>query len=172
MLILNAYLIIATLADLYWRKVPNWLILATLPYFVFYRYHLFGWPALLESSLLAASVLIVFWLPFIKKGIGAGDIKFLMNLGIALGVEDFLWCFVFGVLCTVPILLYLSFKHKERIFYFLQVKEIMPAANSNDLVKIAYVPPMALGAFIYLNFGNCINPEFHQQLHQYLSYLY
>ncbi len=150
--VINSYLLITALTDLFFWKLPNLLTLALLPFFMAYRYFIFGWVGLREALIVIILVPIVLWYPFIRRGLGAGDIKFLINLGVLVGLEDLWNCFVFGVICTIPVLLYHSFRHRERIYYFIQTGEIMPSASPEDLVKIAYIPPLAFGAFMYLNY--------------------
>lgn len=84
--------------DLRWRRIPNWLVGATIALSLLWHTWQSGWDGLLMSGggLLAGMALL---LPlFFLQGMGAGDVKFFGAIGAAVTLEHVLSVFVFAAL--------------------------------------------------------------------------
>jgi prepilin peptidase CpaA len=98
--LLITVIIIAGYHDLKWRRIPNWLILFGLVTGFVLQGVSGGFPALadaLQGWLLGMALLMI---PFILRGMGAGDVKLLGVVGALQGwvfvVNTFLWMAVWG----------------------------------------------------------------------------
>lgn len=76
---------IATITDLYSRRIPNWLVLPFLLLGVGVSTSLYGWHGLGESAAGIALGLAVFGVFFWLGGMGAGDVKLCASVGAWVG---------------------------------------------------------------------------------------
>jgi prepilin peptidase CpaA len=84
--------------DFRWRRIPNWLVGATIVLSFVWHGWTAGWNGLLMSGagLLAGAALL---LPlYLLKGMGAGDVKFFAAIGAAVTSKHVLTVFVFAAL--------------------------------------------------------------------------
>ena len=84
--------------DLRWRRIPNWLVGATIALSFVWHAWSGGWDGLLMSGagLLVGMALL---LPlYLLKGMGAGDVKFFAAIGAAVTYKHVLAVFVFAAL--------------------------------------------------------------------------
>ena len=132
-------------------KIPNWLTIGVFPFILAYKFYIGSWTFLGDSLLAYLAVILFLFLPFVLKGLGAGDLKFIANIGAFVGLKSIVPCFILGVLCSIPVVIYYSVKYRERILYFIQHRQIADM----DIAKLPYTPPFAIGTIIYLS-----NPEF------------
>ncbi len=102
-------IIIAGYYDWKWRRIPNWLIISGLVTGFVLQALIGGFPALanaLQGWLLGMALLII---PFILRGMGAGDVKLLGVVGAMQGwvfvVNAFLWMAVWGGIMAIIALL-------------------------------------------------------------------
>lgn len=107
--LLITVIIIAGYYDLKWRRIPNWLILPGLVTGFLLQAVSGGFPALtnaLQGWLLGMALLMI---PFILRGMGAGDVKLLGVVGAMQGwvfvVNTFLWMAVWGGIMAIIALL-------------------------------------------------------------------
>ena len=149
LLVLNLYLLLAAGFDFFTLRIPNRLTLGLLPVLMIYRIYLDSWSAIPDILATLLLVPLVLFYPFYRQGIGAADIKFLINVGILTGTVKLINCFLWGAITALPVLAYLALKHKERIKFFFVSGEIL---DSKKAPRIPYVVFLALGTFIYMNF--------------------
>jgi prepilin peptidase CpaA len=84
--------------DLRWRRIPNWLVAATMVLSLGWHTWSNGWSGLLLSGGgLLAGVALLFPL-FLLKGMGAGDVKFFGAIGAAVTYKHILSVFVIAAL--------------------------------------------------------------------------
>lgn len=84
--------------DLRWRRIPNWLVAATVGLSLIWHTLSGGWSGLLMSGagLLVGMALL---LPlFLLRGMGAGDVKFFGAIGAAVTYNHILTVFVIAAL--------------------------------------------------------------------------
>src|SRR5712691_5576538 len=84
--------------DLRWRRIPNWLVGATIAMSFVWHTSTSGWDGLKMSGagLLVGLALL---LPlYLLKGMGAGDVKFFAAIGAAVTFNHVLSVFVFAAL--------------------------------------------------------------------------
>jgi prepilin peptidase CpaA len=84
--------------DFRWRRIPNWLVVATIAFSLVWHGWTSGWNGLLMSGagLLAGAALL---LPlYFLRGMGAGDVKFFAAIGAAVTFNNVLTVFVFAAL--------------------------------------------------------------------------
>jgi prepilin peptidase CpaA len=134
---------IAAYCDLKWRRIPNWLILSGLVTGFVLQAVSGGFPALIDALqgwLLGMALLMI---PFILRGMGAGDVKLLGVVGAMQGwvfvVNTFLWMAVWGGIMSI-----IAFLASGRI----QILVLQLAAN--------YYPPWQVKLAVL---KNKISPE-------------
>lgn len=140
------YLALCAAWDSFCLKIPNWLTIGVFPFLVFYRFMIDSWTGVIDALLVTFVVVAILFLPFTMRGIGAADVKFLVNIGIFVGFANLVNCFLLGALCSVPLVLFHVFKHRERVMYFIKNRQI----QKGEPIKFPYSPPFAIGAIIYL----------------------
>ena len=89
---------VAAYFDFRWRRIPNWLVGATIILSLAWHTWSSGWDGLLMSGggLLAGMALL---LPlYLLKGMGAGDVKLFGAIGAAVTLEHVVAVFVFAAL--------------------------------------------------------------------------
>jgi Flp pilus assembly protein protease CpaA len=129
--------------------LPNFLTLWLLPVLLIFRFIQGSWTALGESILAIALIMLIFAFPFYKRALGAADIKFMMNLVVWLGLKDFFFGFLISSLITLPFLIFLASRHKERLWYMITNRgDPLENLESKDAPRIAYVPLVSLGIFL------------------------
>lgn len=103
------FCLIAGYYDIRWRRIPNWLILSGLITGFVLQGASGGFSALanaLQGWMLGMALLII---PFLLRGMGAGDVKLLGMVGALQGwvfvVNTFLWMAVWGGIMAIIALL-------------------------------------------------------------------
>lgn len=84
--------------DFRWRRIPNWLVVATIALSLAWHTWTGSWDGLLMSTgglLVGAGLLLPLYL---LKGLGAGDVKFFAAIGAAVTVKHVVAVFVFAAL--------------------------------------------------------------------------
>lgn len=73
------------------RRIPNWLTAAVVAYGLAWHAHRAGWSGFLFSlgglALGAGLILLPMLIPWAKRGLGAGDVKFLAAVGSVVGAQ-------------------------------------------------------------------------------------
>lgn len=83
--LLLGLVVLAGVYDIMCRRIPNWLVLASLTVGIALNLFLFGWPGL-RSSLLGIGLALVVYVPlYLLRGMGAGDVKLMMAVGAIVG---------------------------------------------------------------------------------------
>jgi prepilin peptidase CpaA len=84
--------------DFRWRRIPNWLVCATIGLSLLWHTLSAGWSGLLLSAVgLLAGVALLLPL-FLLRGMGAGDVKFFGAIGAAVTYKHILTVFVIAAL--------------------------------------------------------------------------
>lgn len=98
MMLTTIILIIAALVAGYidWRtrRIPNWLTAGMVGYGIAFHAFRAGWEGILASLSGLAVGLGLMLIPYVLRGLGAGDVKFLAAVGSIVGVTGVLIVFV------------------------------------------------------------------------------
>jgi prepilin peptidase CpaA len=89
---------VATITDLYNRRIPNWLVF---PYWlagIVVQGVLFGWHGIGQSLAGAGLAIGIFGLFFLLGGMGAGDVKLLAAAGAWIGPRQMVFALIFTAL--------------------------------------------------------------------------
>jgi prepilin peptidase CpaA len=89
---------VATITDLYSRRIPNWLVL---PYWlagIVFRGVYFGWHGVWQSLAGAGVAIGIFGVFFLLGGMGAGDVKLCAAVGAWIGPAQTLFALIFTAL--------------------------------------------------------------------------
>jgi len=78
--------VVATITDLRWLKVYNWLTLPLFGLGVFYHSLLSGWMGLQDSLSAALVMMLVMIVPYMLGAVGAGDVKLLVAVATWIGI--------------------------------------------------------------------------------------
>jgi prepilin peptidase CpaA len=164
-LFLSIFLIGATIGDLLYCKIPNWLTYPGLAFGVFYFTITNGYAGFsfsVAGALVGFGLLLV---PYIIGGTGAGDVKMLAAVGSFLGPEGvfgtFLFSCVVGGIYGLIVLAYNRSLAKTLKRYFLMIQTFICTLKvfyvhpdeRERAYKVRYGFAIALGAFSYISFG-------------------
>jgi prepilin peptidase CpaA len=152
--------------DLRWRRIPNWLVGATIVLSFVWHAWSSGWNGLLMSGagLLVAMALL---LPlYLLKGMGAGDVKFFGAIGAAVTFKHVLAVFVFAALIAGGMALFRVVAARALVATFSNIVDILNRflhgrfrphpvaglANENALV-IPFGVSVAAAAWLFILLG-------------------
>ena len=103
--VLACIFVLATFADLRWRKIPNMLILVGLALYFFIMAWLFftrRTPLAFDSLKAGGIAFLIHLIPYIFGQMGAGDVKLAFLVGALLGWES--WMLYLAAYCAVLVL--------------------------------------------------------------------
>ena len=92
--ILVALVVTAAVWDLRSRRIPNWLSLAGLVCGVSLNSFLYGWAGLMQSLEGMAFAFGVYFVLYLARAMGAGDVKLMAAVGSFVGPNDWLLIFL------------------------------------------------------------------------------
>jgi prepilin peptidase CpaA len=167
-LFLGVILLIASIYDLRFQRIPNWLtypaVIAAIAYHIVIN-GLTGFLFSLEGLSVGIAVLILFYL---KGGIGAGDVKLMGAVGGLLGPKGVFNAFLFtaligGIYALVLLALYGHLKETVKRYgimlkTFILTRDVIyiPLPNKNKIPRLCYGVAIALGTLCYTLIGNII----------------
>jgi prepilin peptidase CpaA len=148
--------VIATITDLFFGKIYNWLTAPAALIGLGVSFYLFGWSGILQSvAALLVGLALYGWIFGIRM-IGGGDVKLLMALGAWGGIrytfDVALLGVVLGGAMSIGVLLYKGklFAFSRRMYYFLLsvlIKELEPQALKVDKnIKMPFGIPISIAA--------------------------
>lgn len=152
--------------DLRWRRIPNWLVAATVGLSLVLHTVLNGWAGLWLSGggLLAGMALL---LPlFLLRGMGAGDVKFFGAIGAAVTYQHILEVFVIAALIAGAMALFRVVVARAFVATLANIADILNRfihgrfsphpivglANENALV-IPFGVSVAVAAWLFVLLG-------------------
>lgn len=153
--------------DFRWRRIPNWLVGATIAMSFVWHGWSSGWSGLWLSvaGLLVGAALL---LPlYMLKGMGAGDVKFFAAIGSAVTSRHVLSVFVFAALIAGGMALFRVLAARALVATFSNIVDIMNRflhgrfsphpvavlANENALV-IPFGVSVAAAAWLFVLLGS------------------
>jgi len=158
-------LAIASIADILYFRIPNWLTFTGLAAGIAYSFFSKGYEGLAFSLLGAITGFSLLIILYFIGGIGAGDVKLLGAVGSFLGPKGVFMVFLFScLLAGVYALILIASKGMllgtlkrygnilKGIFFTGQFIYIPPGHKEKEL-KLRYAFTIALGTSIYFAFG-------------------
>ena len=155
-------LLIAAFMDMLTFKVKNWLVYTGMLAGFIYNGSLYGWKGIEKSIVGMLVPLIVLFILFCFRMLGAGDIKLICMIGTFLGLEGLIGCFIpilaAGAVYSLIKVIYqknLMFRLQYLAIYiqkFIITKKIEPYYRDN-MDKDAAVPlsvPILVGVLLYM----------------------
>jgi len=138
----SAFLLVAVWSDIRTEKVPNILILSGILAGIFLQC-CSGFPGGVSDMIFGMVLpILICWILFRVRGLGAGDVKLLCLIGCLNGVQLMLLCFCLSVIiAAVYAAIYLLYRHqmltamRDVCFWFREMsqeKKILPYAGSED----------------------------------------
>jgi prepilin peptidase CpaA len=128
----------ASIEDLAFRRVSNWIPAAGLVCGLYWHTAAAGWRGVFTAAAGAAAGFGVFLIFYLLGGMGGGDVKLMAGLGSLLGagrlVEAALWTAAAGGLMAVGFLAFRALRRKPE----------------RDTEFIPYAPAIAIGAWLSL----------------------
>jgi len=98
MIVLIAAALIAAYTDLRTRRIPNWLTAGMIVYGLAFHSYRGGWSGFLLGlgglALGGGLILIPMLIPFARRGLGGGDVKFLAAVGSIVGAQGVFLVFI------------------------------------------------------------------------------
>jgi prepilin peptidase CpaA len=108
-----AVVALAACMDVRTLRVPNWITLPALLASLLLHYLQGGWASCL-SALLAASIAgAIFAVFFVVGGMGGGDVKLIVAVSAALGLNSLPELLVFTSLCGGAMAIFVAVRHKQ-----------------------------------------------------------
>jgi prepilin peptidase CpaA len=169
---LVAVLFLATVHDILYQRIPNFLTLTTMVVSLFYYSTLHGLSGFFFSLGGMCVGIALMLLPYLFRGMGAGDVKLMGAVGGILGPSGVLWAFLFtglvGGLYALLLLIYSgNFATSMRRYAliaktFLASRQFIYFAPSTEIEKLRlrYGIPIAVGTLLSIVFGNNIDNLF------------
>ena len=136
-LILCTILVVAAFYDLFTMKIPNFITFSTAIAGVVFHTSLSGFDGFLFSVCGLTAGIGMLLIPYIRSGMGAGDVKLLGAGGSFLGAKATLGAFIFIAIAGGIYALALIFYHRNAFQGFFSGK--LQAVHSMVLLK-EYVP--------------------------------
>ena len=165
MLYLVGVLMIASFTDIRSQKIPNLLTYPTIILSLLYNLFTKGPEGLLLSLAGLVIGLFFFMIPYLKGGIGAGDVKLMGAVGAALGPKFVINAFLFtgiigGVYALVIFLIYFDALKLFIARTRTMVKTLLstgnfifiPADDSEKKPRLCYALAIASGTLITMSF--------------------
>jgi len=168
--IIAACIVLAIAAYIDWKehRVPNWLNYIAMAFGLCFHLILAG-PQGLYFSLVGISVgFATLVIPYLLKGMGAGDVKLMMAIGAWVGpwatFQGFVWTVIFGALMGLALMIR-SRQFKERLLTvgiasrnLMQMKDLNYGNEENapETILLPYGVPIACGFYAYFLLGGLI----------------
>ncbi len=169
--ILAACILLAIAAYIDWKehRVPNWLNFSAILFGICFHSIMYG-PQGLYFSLLGILVgFATLVVPYLLRGMGAGDVKLMMAVGAWVGVgatfQGFLWTVVVGAVMGISLMVY-SRQLKERMLTvalatvnLLKFNDLNYGSDENtpETILLPYGVPIAFGFYTYFLFGGLLS---------------
>jgi prepilin peptidase CpaA len=166
LLFLSIALIISVIIDIRYKKIPNLITFPAVIFALIYYFITKGFSGLLFSLEGLVLGMLIFAIPYIMGGMGAGDVKLMGAVGAFVGYKgvfvSFIYTAVFGGLYAI-ILLIMNYSYTKAFLkrFWITLKTFfatgqlipIPAARDEKRPVLCYGVAIALGALLYLYLG-------------------
>lgn len=167
---ITAVMVLTIAAYIDWKehRVPNWLTFGAWGCALLYHGMVGGWPGL-QWSLTGSGVgLATLVIPYLLRGMGAGDVKLMAAVGAWVGALATLQAFVWIAIAGGLMGLYSILRSREvkarfqtvwraglNLFQFQELDQGAPALQQGRIL-LPYGVPIAFGFYAYFLFGGLI----------------
>ncbi len=135
MLIAYGLVLIAVGMDFWRMRISNRLILIGLAISLVLKVHDEGFRGLLTWTVLISLPVIILYLLFLARALGAGDIKLFSLIGGFLHIKELLWCIIFSFLYAAIISLVKMLYHGTFITSMKRVVQYLFGCLQGNLVS-------------------------------------
>jgi prepilin peptidase CpaA len=161
-LLLFALILVCVATDLKNRRIYNYILLPALILALFIAYFNNGWLGIINSFKGLVLGLLLLLVPYLKGGLGGGDVKLLGVIGSIMGPGFVFTTFVFGALLGGFISLFILVHNGRLLSTFVKYFPsfnliiarhpfILPDSSGNsETLSLPYSIPLALGAMYSL----------------------
>ena len=150
-IILFSILIIASISDLFYKKIPNWLTFPSLVCGIFFQLILGGSDGLFSSLQGIAIGFVLTFILYLAGGLGAGDVKLMAAIGAFLGPKEIFLAFIFSSLLSGVYAIILLAIHG---FIFQTLKRYFNIFKTLVMtLQLIYIPPLSDERRLGVRFG-------------------
>lgn len=168
LLILSNVLLVAVINDLREHKIPNWLTFPAMVGAVVFHTALNGWAGCLYSLQGIGLGMALLLVPYLLRGMGAGDVKLLGAVGGFLGPQGVFRSFLFiGIVGGIYVIAVLAFQGtlKETLSRYWRILKgfistltltYIPSPGMKNQARLPYGVAIALGTLLSVGLRNHI----------------
>lgn len=168
--IIAAVILLTIAAYIDWKehRVPNWLNYSAMAFGLVFHIAISGSHGLYLSLAGIGVGFATLVIPYLLRGMGAGDVKLMMAVGAWLGpwvtFQGFVWTVIIGALMGMTLMIR-SRQLKERMLTvgiasrnLMQMKNLNYGNEENapETILLPYGVPIAFGFYAYFLFGGLI----------------
>jgi len=139
----------ATIEDLAWRRISNWIPLAAATSGMLLHARSAGWKGIASAAFGLGAGFCVFLVFYLLGGMGGGDVKLMAGFGAIVGIERLLpaafWAAAIGGLMACAALAVEAGKNRRRRRLAGQ-----PRSEKTGIASIPYAPAIVAGALLSL----------------------
>ncbi|MBI2995132.1 MAG: prepilin peptidase [Candidatus Melainabacteria bacterium] len=148
--------------DWKYRKIPNWLIFGIFIFIFLINIFSFKLQGIVNCLLGFTVGILLLIIPYLKGGMGAGDVKLLAVIGSIVGVKDVIFIFFYSAFCGLLLGLVWIIFNSGHFKFLITTGQMLPVVDKKQ--KVPYGVAIALGTILYITFG--INDEIFSKLWQ------
>jgi len=151
LLLIFTILAVASLTDLLYRRIPNWLTLSSLICGIFFQIFFKGFDGFLASLQGIGIGFALTFVVYLVGGLGAGDVKLMAALGAFLGPKEIFMAFIFSSLLSGAYALVLLILHG---FILQTIKRYFKMLRALIFtLQLIYIPPLSEEKRLGIRFG-------------------
>ncbi len=172
-----AILILASINDLFYKKIPNWLTFSSLLFGIIFQSVFRGYDGFIFSLQGAGIGFVIPFIIYLAGGFGAGDVKLMAAIGSLVGPKEIFIIFIFssllsGIWAIILLSIHGFILHTlkryytilKTLFFARQLVYIPPLSREKGL-KIRFGIMVALGTLITELYGSFL--PFHSLFNQF-----
>ena len=151
LLLIFTILAIASLTDLFYKKIPNWLTFSSLICGFFFQIIFRGFDGFFNSLQGIGTGFALTFIVYLAGGLGAGDVKLMAALGAFLGPKEIIIAFIFSSFLSGAYALILLILHG---FILQTIKRYFKMFRALIFtLQLIYIPPLSAEKQLGLRFG-------------------
>ena len=134
------------------RKIPNWLTFGTFILGLLFNVLRFNISDILNCLLGFVVGVLILFIPYIKGGIGAGDVKLLGAIGALAGYKNVILIFMYSGISGLLLGLIWLFLTPGHFKFLITTGQILPTVDKKQ--KVPYGIAILAGTILYIIFGS------------------